>query len=78
MISCRCPLLCIEFFYTDFSTMAFFIADIYHLLGDESHEIEGAQLHHLYTTQLLQGTFDSLIATKLGHALFSSLPVNIL
>lgn len=35
------------------------VKDIYHLLGDESHEIEGAQLHHLYTTQLLQDHFQA-------------------
>ena len=38
-----------------FNQFVISFSDIYHLLGDESREVEGAQLHHLYTTQLLQG-----------------------
>eukprot|EP00794_Sanderia_malayensis_P009730 gene9730-10723_t len=35
------------------------LKDIYHLLEDEAREVEGAQLHHLYTTQLLQDHFQA-------------------
>jgi len=33
------------------------LKDMYRMLGDTSHEQEGAQLHHMYTTQLLQDHF---------------------
>lgn len=43
------------------------LKDIYRMMGDVQHEQEGAQLHNMYTTQLLQDHF--MAGQRVEHAL---------